>query len=251
MRGVFDDEEEDLRHEKSGRDTELTLGAGMLLMLFFGLVLVCGLCFGLGYAVGHHAESSQPVSASSTPAGPAVSSIPKPSAEAQPPASPVAAPGSSAAPAATAADLPQATAAVAVPVGSPQPATSGAPATPSSTQPAAQPQVRPALPLMTSQPPPPVAPVAPTSAPANAQAARSAAIPPQNQLWVQIAAVSHVEDAEVLTNALRRRGYTVTPRRELSDNLIHVRIGPFATQGEANQWRLKLLNDGYNAEIQR
>ena len=69
-------------------------------------------------------------------------------------------------------------------------------------------------------------------------------------LWVQVAAVSHVEDAQVLTNALRKHGYTVTPRRE-SDDLIHVRLGPFNTHDEANRWRLKLLDDGYNAEIQQ
>ena len=44
---------------------------------------------------------------------------------------------------------------------------------------------------------------------------------------VQIAAVSNPEDASVLTNALRKRGYTVTARREPADGLIHVRIGPF------------------------
>lgn len=75
-------------------------------------------------------------------------------------------------------------------------------------------------------------------------------MPPTAPLWVQIAAVSHVEDAEVLTNALRKHGYTVTPRRE-ADNLIHVRIGPFTSHDEANRWRIRLLDDGYNAEIQQ
>jgi cell division septation protein DedD len=67
---------------------------------------------------------------------------------------------------------------------------------------------------------------------------------------VQIAAVSHVEDAKVLSDALQRRGYVVNARREPADDLIHVRIGPFATRDEANRWRMKLLNDGYNAMIQ-
>jgi cell division septation protein DedD len=67
---------------------------------------------------------------------------------------------------------------------------------------------------------------------------------------VQIAAVSNPQDAEVLVNALRKRGYSVTVRREFTDNLIHVRIGPFNSRGEANQWRQKLLNDGYNAIIE-
>jgi DedD protein len=67
---------------------------------------------------------------------------------------------------------------------------------------------------------------------------------------VQIAAVSHVEDAQDLANALRKRGYAVVARREPIDDLIHVRIGPFTSRDEAEKWRLKLLNDGYNAIVQ-
>jgi cell division septation protein DedD len=67
---------------------------------------------------------------------------------------------------------------------------------------------------------------------------------------VQIAAVSNPEDAEVLVAALRRRGYAVSARREVADGLIHVRIGPFNNRNDANQWRQKLLNDGYNAILQ-
>jgi cell division septation protein DedD len=67
---------------------------------------------------------------------------------------------------------------------------------------------------------------------------------------VQVAAVSHEEDANVLVGALRRRGYAVTARREPADGLIHVRIGPFASREEANRWATRLLDDGYNAIIQ-
>ena len=72
---------------------------------------------------------------------------------------------------------------------------------------------------------------------------------PAGGLMVQIAAVSHLEDADVLIDALRRRGYAVTVRRDLADNLIHVRMGPFATIADANM-RIKLLNDGYNAIVE-
>jgi DedD protein len=68
---------------------------------------------------------------------------------------------------------------------------------------------------------------------------------------VQIAAVSNQEDADVLTGALRKRGYTVTEKREPLDSLIHVRIGPFFTAAEANNWKNRLLNDGYNAVVQQ
>jgi cell division septation protein DedD len=76
------------------------------------------------------------------------------------------------------------------------------------------------------------------------------ALPSANSLMVQVAAVKNDEDATVLTNALRRRGYPVISHRDPADGLIHVRIGPFPTREEANQWRMKLLNDGYNAIVQ-
>jgi cell division septation protein DedD len=67
---------------------------------------------------------------------------------------------------------------------------------------------------------------------------------------VQIAAVSHSEDAQVLVDALRKRGYTVTARREAGDNLIHVQTGPFVNRNDANGMRQRLLNDGYNAIVE-
>jgi cell division septation protein DedD len=49
---------------------------------------------------------------------------------------------------------------------------------------------------------------------------------------------------------LRKRGYSVTARRDVSDNLIHVQTGPFVNRNDANVMRQKLLNDGYNAIVQ-
>ncbi len=239
MRGVFDDEE--FEQVKPGRDAELTLSAGTLLMLFVGLVLVCGLCFGLGYFVGHRgAEAAvaagQPPAAAAQASSQAGGSVPKPSATA-----PAAVPQPAPADAPSQPDssgLPQSAAAVANPVGTPQAANSSASAASSN----GQLQVRPALPAMAG---------AQQSAPATSAAPVQPAILPQAvPLMVQIAAVSHVEDAKVLSDALRKRGYAVTARREPADDLIHVRIGPFATRDEANRWRMKLLDDGYNAMIQ-
>jgi cell division septation protein DedD len=73
---------------------------------------------------------------------------------------------------------------------------------------------------------------------------------PAGSLMVQIAAVSQTEDSDVLVTALRKRGYAVTAHREPLDGLLHVKIGPFKTYDEADKWRQKLLNDGYNATIQ-
>jgi cell division septation protein DedD len=40
----------------SSQDTEITLGTTKLLVLFFGLVAICALFFGLGYSLGRKAE---------------------------------------------------------------------------------------------------------------------------------------------------------------------------------------------------
>jgi DedD protein len=238
MRGYFDDEEPEA--ERPRRDTEITLGSGALLAMFFGLVLICGLCFGLGYAVGHHTSSpsaSPPARTAAQTAAPdeeplqGNSSIPKPSALAQAPVPPPS----------DAAQTP-ATDAGANPATTQQsPAPGGQGGASAGAQPgAAQTQVRPAMPAAASTP----------------QSAQSAAAPsvhpalPAVPLMVQIAAVSNPDDASVLTSALRKRGYTVTARREPADGLIHVRIGPFTSREDANRMCNKLLGDGYNAEIQ-
>ncbi len=231
MHGVFDKEE--LRPVERRRDTELTLGPSMLLGLFFGLVLLCGLCFGLGYSMG--GRGSQAASAGQQPAA-------EPSSLAA---------GSRSKPSATASNIPQAPPQRAV-VSLPSPAASGANPAAGSQNPgpaytpganSAQPAVKPAL---------PAAPTAPTPAPGQpAPALRvQPAAAPALALMVQIAAVSHQEDADVLVGALRRRGYAVTVRHEPADGLMHVQIGPFTSHNEANSMRQKLLNDGYNAIVQ-
>jgi len=87
-----------------------------------------------------------------------------------------------------------------------------------------------------------VAPSSPTPMPSAAGHAQA--------LMVQIASVSHQEDANVLVGALRKRGYAVTMRHDPADDLFHVQIGPFTSLNDANAARQKLLNDGYNASIQ-
>ncbi len=251
MRGYFDDEEPE--RKARGRDIEVTLGAGALLGIFFGLVLLCGLCFGLGYSLGHRVSGT----AAATAAHPAAQtaapdqeplqasgSIPKPSADAQAPA-PQPVPGSDGTtpatgdgtnpaatqqgPAATHQGL-AATGQAGMPASSP----ASAPAQPQS-------QVRPAFPVATNTP------QAGQAAAPNVHPALPGGVVP---LMVQVAAVSHEEDADVLVGALRKRGYAVTARREPADGLIHVRIGPFSTRDDANRMCRRLLDDGYNAVVE-
>ncbi len=190
-------------------DTELMLGPWALGGIFFCLILLCGICFSLGYTFGRrgaHASSStgqQGAQASPQAAG----SVPKPAPQAF------------------------SLARRAVDSQSPQGETGSAPA-----------PVSPA-PGSTSLAGANAAPLVKAALPGSATA-------PGLALMVQIAAVSHQEDADVLVGALRKRGFAVTTSRDPADNLIHVRIGPFASLNDANASRQKLLNDGYNAVVQ-
>lgn len=212
------------------QDTELTLGPAMLIGLVCGLLLLCGACFGVGYSLGRHSEraateAAQPANVQ-TPAVQSDGSLMKPQAKGTIPIAPVETAGAT-----------QASAdAGATPTASSNPLTSYGTAASTSSPSAAQTPslVHPALPQ-----------------PATVQAATTTqpVAAPVNGPMVQIAAVSHTEDADVLMGALRKRGYAVTVRRMTGDNLIHVQIGPFASRTEANAMSQKLLGDGYNAVV--
>ena len=251
MRRFFEEDAQEPSRRK-GADTELTLGSGVLLTIFFGLVLLCGLCFGLGYAVGSHG-SKGPAFQSQTPAaGPALqpptySQQEKPSAAAQPAAAPQ-----------------QPSIAVQQADGAPgmvpvQPATQvQAPGTASATTAAAESGFPPAAPQVVSPNNSgwhPVQSALPggTGGPQSAQPVAANQVRPamsgQETLMVQIAALSSQEDAAVLIGALRRRGYAVSAVRYPADRLIHVCIGPFSNRMDANSMKLKLQSDGYNAQV--
>ena len=66
---------------------------------------------------------------------------------------------------------------------------------------------------------------------------------------VQIAAVSHPEDADVLVRALKKHGHDVVTRQDPSDHLIHVQLGPFSSRKDAEAMRQTLLTEGYNAIV--
>ena len=191
-------DEEELTPIERRRDREVTLGPMMVAALFFGLVLLCGLCFGLGYSMGrgggHDSLAVQPSGAGAV--SPAVSSLSKPKA----------APQTIAEQPAAAESLPTA--------GASSNSGSAAAQTPGSTP-----------------------------------AAGANSVQPAPALMVQIATVTHQEDADVLISALRKRGFEPTVSSG-DDGQLHVRIGPFASLSEANAMREKLTNDGYNAVVQ-
>jgi cell division septation protein DedD len=232
---IRDFSKEDVELEEGERDTEFTLGGGTLLALGGGLLFLCVVCFGIGYLVGHR-SSSQSATAEALPSNVKTSAKPvgsgsKPGAAGQAPV------------------RPQTAAAVAAQSASSSNSTPSTPLTSArvgETAGSAQPEVKTALSASVH---PGLGEAAGSVQPVSALHVQPAMT--QVQGWmVQIAAVSHSEDAEVLVNALRKRGYTVTARREIGDNLIHVQTGPFVNRNDANAMRQKLLSDGYNAIVQ-
>ena len=210
----------DLR-EADEQDREISLGTTTILGIFFALALLCAIFFGFGYSLG--GRSAQPV------ASPAETRAPESN-------------GSKPAPG--------------VPVGQ----TTAKPSA-DATQSAILPIDSPTTPAQDSQPTPDLTPVkatvpttrpepSTTTAPKPAAAApvSTTAVSPGSSV-VQVAAMSHQEDADVVAVDLKRRGYTVAIRHEPQDKLFHVQIGPFATKKEADGMRQHLQADGYNNAI--
>ncbi|SEG57106.1 Sporulation related domain-containing protein [Bryocella elongata] len=212
------------------RDRELTLSTTAILGIFFGLVVLCGLFFGFGYSVGRHKPPSTDVAAaeggSASPSTNFTTFKPAAGSPAGGGSSSVVA--SPAAPAAPAPSVVQARTETTTYVPASSPSATSSPATAPTTAPIVrQPPV--------SAPPQAAEPSSPTGT--------------GSFFMVQIAAVSHQEDADLLLSALRSRGYTVMSRTYSSDPLIHIQVGPFNTRKDADAMRNRLLGDGYNAIV--
>jgi len=212
---------------EEARDREITLGPMMLAVLGLALLALCSVCFIGGYSAGRNSVPAAAAAASGPTATQLLREQPKPGATQSSYEAPPVAQSTSVTPA-QAAEPGVVSASAAVPSSSAGSNASAAPAV-----------VHTALPAQTvsAQPDTTAAPV-------------QSALPPAGSWMVQIAAVSHEEDADVLMTALRQRGYAVRQRRDPVDNLIHVQVGPFSTQNDAIAMRQRLLNDGYNAVIQ-
>jgi cell division protein FtsN len=218
------DTDHDLQHllEPDEQDREISLSTTTILGIFFALALLCAVFFGFGYSMGR--KSAQPATGSAPAAAAsdsAASKLASGSQEAQTSTTPAAKP---------AAGTVQTTT---EPIDSPNDA---APA-PVNT--------------VASNPRPTVAPE-PEAKPASkavAEAPIATTAPASGSIVVQVAAMSHQEDADVVAVDLKRRGYTVTIRREPQDKFFHVQIGPFATKKEADGMRQRLQTDGYNNAI--
>jgi DedD protein len=211
------------------QDTEIILGTGKLLGLFFGLVALCAVFFGMGYKLGHSVSPSPdpvelaaiaPVAGNTSglkPTAARVAAQPSCDAKTDPNCQPQAAKSDSdelaffknANPAQT---------------------------TGAAQQPASQPGA-------TS--PPQSATATTTSAPATTTTPELAK-PGAASFVVQVAAVSAKDDADRLQAALQAKRYPVFIVSDSPDHLFHVQVGPFAERNDAISMRDRLSADGYN-----
>jgi DedD protein len=199
----------------SSEDTEITLGTGKLLVLFFGLVGVCALFFALGYSLGRKSEPAvTTASAALTPqtslnatkanggsTGNAAPSMTFYKAVEQKDANPeLTAPADAKADTNAAANSTTTTTA-ATPAANPNDSTT-------------------ALPI--------------------------------SGYFVQVAAVSKQEDAEALVDALKKKEYPAfVAAQATTDKLFRVQLGPYGEAKEAEAMRTRLIGDGYSPILKK
>ncbi len=198
----------------SAEDTEITLGTGKLLVLFFGLVGVCALFFALGYSLGRRSEPTIAAASAAIPSQPATGANKA---------------SSGSAPAASMTFYKSVEQKDANPELTPTPD--------SKTDTAAAAAPANAIPT----PPPPAA-----STP------DSTTTLPTGGYFVQVAAVSKQEDADSLVDALKKKQYPafVAPQ-STSDKLFRVQVGPFQDIKDAEAMRTRLIGDGYSPIVKK
>jgi DedD protein len=196
------------------QDTEITLGTGRMLGIFFAFVLVCAFFFGIGFSLGRKTTLSAatvwPSGASATPA-----TVVRPSAVKN---SPEPAPQSSSG------DFGFYKA-----VGEKNADTVLTPA--DTTTQSAKGQA---------------------PAPASTAAETAPAATSGTGYFVQVAAVSRKEDAEALVEALKKKQYPAfTANNPSIDKFFHVQVGPYAEMKDAEALRARLIGDGYNPIVKK
>ena len=231
-------------------DTEITLGTGKLLGLFFMLALTCGIFFAVGYSLGKTAEREQTLKnqpAQTLPADPDQTSSKGSGGSApQGKGSSVADNGEAAKE--TAPDLTFYKSVKQNPGEVTKPAdglksSDTKPNAPEMNSVATKPREIPAAkPVQTAK-----AELPPATAPSAPQAS------PSGTYLVQIAAVTHEEDAAALAGALRKKSYNASVVNNPSgkDKLYHVVLGPYASLQDAEAMKAKLQGEGYNPIVKR
>jgi cell division protein FtsN len=196
----------------ASKDTEITLGTGKMLAIFFTLVAICAVFFGLGFTLGKNsARPSLSADTALTASQPGI----RPAAS-----------RSGVTPAAQS----QEGMTFYKAVGQKEPDSQFAKASPN--------------PVPTTQPA-----VAPEKTPE--PASDPTAAPAGTGYFVQVAAVSKQDDALALVDALKKKQYTAFAANPPGDKLFHVQVGPFSDIKDAEITRGRLISDGYNPILKK
>ena len=236
-------------------ESDITLGPGKLLGLFFMLVAVCGVFFAIGYSLGKTSAREQamndktPLNASLSAPAVGDSSVAKPSAVVSAKNEPQATASDEQSAAKSQPDMTFYNAVKQSDRGSQSAATEGAqPADAKAQQEqAADPRSCETCCACRRQ--------ARSGSQSDAKVEVKPAVAPVagGAFVVQIAAVSREEDAAALAGALRKKSYTVfvVNNPAVHDKLYHVQVGPFATLQDAEAMKVKLTGEGYNPIVKR
>jgi len=204
----------------AGKEHELTLSTAAIFGIFFGLVVLCAIFFGFGYSLRGSKSTVPAATENATATGsPTNFSAFKP------------APGQ--------------------PIGSSGNPAYAAPARPSATNTAADTHsASPTSSLASSTTVAPIVRVAPADRTAASPISTPALQAYTGTLVVQVAAISvaHPDDAGLMVNALRAKGYAATAHPG-PDSFIHILVGPFTTRPAAEAMLKRLSVDGYTAYI--
>jgi DedD protein len=204
------------------QDTEITLGTGRMLAIFFAFVLVCAVFFAIGFSLGRRTSMAGAGSLLSAPSA-APATIVRPSAAKN--GAPQPTPQSSPNDFSFYKAVGEKNADSAL-----TPQGSAAAATPTATSPTADGTLK-----------------------AATDAAILAPMPPASgSYYVQVAAVSRQEDADALVEALKRKQYPAfTANNTAGDRFYHVQVGPYAELKDAEAMRARLIGDGYNPIVKK
>jgi DedD protein len=198
----------------SSEDTEITLGTGKLLVLFFGLVGICALFFGLGYSLGRKSEPSLMAASAATPQTATQTASGTNKSSSNPSAAP--------------------------------------PMTfyKSVEQKEANPELTPAADAKAEGASTPANTTPPQTPPANAP--DPATTLPIAGYFVQVAAVTKQEDADALVDALKKKQYPAfVAAQSAADKFFRVQVGPFTDIKDAEAMRTRLIGDGYSPIVKK
>ena len=207
------------------QDTEITLGTGRMLALFFAFVLICAVFFAIGFSLGRRTASAGVGRWPGVATGASATTV-RPSAVKN--------------------DVPQKTPqsgdfSFYKAVGEKNADSALAPPD-SKTQPAGATTTA-SIEIV----PPKTATDAANSAPASSTPATSTT----GSYYVQVAAVTRQEDAEALVEALKKKEYPAFANNASADKFYRVQVGPYADLKDAEAMRGRLISDGYNPIVKK